>query len=96
MKRENKAYVPYEVALVEFSPKDENDLNTIKNVSSSWEEENTFAACIYENAYSRMYAPINNNEHIYGIVKPQETYAIVQTNNVLGLADFVESDDFTE
>ena len=96
VKRENNAYVPYEAALVEFNPKDENDLNTIKNVSSSWEEENSFATCIYENAYSRMYSPINNSEHIYGIVKPQETYAKVQANNVLGLADFVETENLTE
>ena len=95
MKRENNTYVPYEAALVEFNPKDENDLNTIKSVSSYWKND-SFAVWIYENAYKRLFRSTNDNEHIYGIVKPQETYSKVQKNNVLGLADFSEDKNLTE
>ena len=95
MKRENKSYVPYEAALVEFNPKDELDLNTIKDISLSW-EENSFAGWIHQNAFKRLFYQSNNKDHIYGIVKPQESYEKVQTKNVLGLADFSEDDNLTE
>lgn len=92
-KIKNKEKCPHQlekVDIIELTPSDDNDLETMYSVSKSW-RQNISSALYQAFISSKPYL----KEHYYALSLPQDTYYKSNSDNILGVCLISESDNDT-
>ena len=82
----NNKLIDKPVGFVELSPQNKDDLYLMKNVSSSWQDGETFAENIYRDAYIDFWSPVKN-KHYYAISEQTNLNEKLKASKILGLAE---------
>lgn len=92
LKREGDKYKPFEANFVEFNQENKKDLFTLKETSYLWGD--CYAFDIQEHFKNEDFK--KEKKHVYGLTTQKENFNFVKPDNMLGVVELVERDNYNK